>query len=459
MKTNFTIVLDNCLDRVRRGETVTAVLDEYPAYAEALAPLLTSAQFLYECDPVVMPTSAELAADQQQFEDQMAQLLPLPVSNSPLMRLNDWMVTLLSWLKLNPINMKREQRKMGTLLLKATLILTILFGSVGGTAVMAAESLPDSPLYPAKMIMEEARLGLASGTTARAVLHLDLASERLREMERLMVNGTTPDGALLERAEKHIEAAFGLAAEMPAQQMAGVLVQAQTMFQTRTRAFTEIETAVPASSEQMFNQAQTMLKNAGDVVAAGLQDPQLLRHRHTTNRPEDAPEQPDMQPPAVIIITPTQTITTPVRIGPIGPCAGNEECDLQGDGPYGPGHQGPQPEQPGAGVGPGEANEDPIGPPDIPGSDHEPGNPDSGCDDCGNDTGNQYGPLPEESGNGSGQPGGSESGIPDGSQSQGGTQHQTPDDKPAPAQPPAEPSQPDSGDNGSSSNSGSGKGS
>lgn len=325
---------------------------------------------------------------------------------------------------------------MGMLLLKATLILTIIFGSVGGTAVMAAESLPDSPLYLAKLMAEDARLNLAADEIAQAEVHLDIANQRLREMERLVVDGKIPDDATLERAENHIEAAFGLAEEMPVQEMARVLMQAQVMLQVRTRAFEDIEAEIPPEVEPAFKRVQQMLQNVGEVAAAGLQDPQLLRQRHSVNRPDTAPVRPEIQPPAVMI-SPTQTITTPVRNERLGPCAsGNEMCDPQGEGPFGPAHNGPKPEDPippAEKPGPGEPNDnehgnpDPVGPPEEPGPGDEPGNPDSGCPDCGQQ-GNQngYGPQPDDSGNGSGMPGGSEVGIPIGGQSQNGTQYQAP---------------------------------
>jgi hypothetical protein len=213
---------------------------------------------------------------------------------------------------------------------------------------------------------------------------------------------------------------------MPAQQMAGILTQAQTMVQTQTRAFERVEQQIPV---QAYNQVQLMLKNAGETAAAGLQEPQLWRHRDTINRPETAPTQPERLPHPVII-TPTQTITTPVRMGPIGPCATNETCDPQGDGPYGPAYNGPNqgpndepngpnPEAPGQGVGSGEPNPEP-GPADPP------GNPDPDCSDCNHENGNQHGSQPEDSGNGNGQPGGSDSGSPIGGQTQSGAQSQTP---------------------------------
>ena len=325
---------------------------------------------------------------------------------------------------------------MGTLLLKATLILTLLFGSAGGTAVLAAESLPDSPLYPAKMLAEGVRLNLASDPAAQAEIHLDLAAERLQEMERLMVNGNMDDNALLERAERHIENAFGLAEQMQTQEMAGLLLQTQAMLQTRQRAFNDIADQIPVEAEPAFNQVQEMLQNKGEIAAAGLLEPQLFRYRHTVNRSPNAPDQPEMMPP---IITHTETITTPVRIGPVGPCAtGNEGCDPQGEGPFGPAYNGPNPEEPGEGVGPGRPDDvpGPVGPGQGQGQgpNEEPGNPDNGCGDaCGQ--GNQYGPLPDDSGNGSGTPGGSDEGIPIGGQSQNGTQYQTPEDNSPPGGP------------------------
>ncbi len=433
MTMHFEDTLDIALARVQQGEDMTAVLQDYPAQAEDLAPLLRSAALLQTCNPVTFPTPEERLVDQQQFFDQMEQILPSAVSLTASLRLNKWMTQMLTWLSLNPNSIKKEQRNMGTLMLKAVLVLTIIFGSVGGTAVMAQESLPDSPLYPAKLMLEEAQLNLANNDIAQAEIHLDIANERLREMERLMIDGKMPEDALLERAENHVEAAFSLAEEMPNQAMAGVLTRAQEMMQTRTRAFAAIEETIPTDVVPAFQKVQNMLQNAGETVAAGLQDPQLFRHRHATNRPDTAPDQPEIMPPAVI--TATQTVTTPVRIDPPGPCAINEDCDPQGDGPYGPNYQGPQPEEPGTGVGPGEpsGNTSPGGPSDNPGGPNDnPGNPDSGCSDCDNGDGYQYGPQPEDSGNGAGMPGGSEEGVPIGGQSQNGSQYQAPENNSTP---------------------------
>jgi hypothetical protein len=424
MKTHFVDALDDSLERLRKGESVTAVSRDYPTQADDLTPLLAVASQLQTMNPVIQPIPDESLADRTVFLAQMAQLPEPAVSLSPIMRLKGWMVHALPWLGTNPNLKNREQKQMSALLLKAALVLTIIMGSLGGTAVMAAESLPDSPLYPAKIAYEEARITYAVNPAAEASIHLDLAAERLREMERLMVDGKMPEDALLTRAENHIEAAYGLAEEMPQQMMAGVLVQAQAMIQTRTRALAQVD--VPEPAVPLMAQTQTMLKNAGEIAAAGLQDPQLLRQRHTVNRPETAPEQPAKMPPITTIITPTVTITatvpmtTPVRQGE--PCYNNEDCDPQGNGPYGPVRTGPGPnDEPGTGNGAGPGNDEPGGPvepPEQPG----PGEPNN---DAGNQ--NQYGPLPEDPGNGSGQPGGSTEGVPIGGQNQNGAQYQAPE--------------------------------
>ena len=69
---------------------------------------------------------------------------------------------------------------MSALLIKATLIISLAFGSTGGAAALAANSLPDSPLYVAKLAMEQTRLKAATSPAEQAELHMTLAQVRVR---------------------------------------------------------------------------------------------------------------------------------------------------------------------------------------------------------------------------------------------------------------------------------------
>ena len=57
---------------------------------------------------------------------------------------------------------------------------------VGGALAASADSLPDSPLYPLKGVLENARGALAFSASDRFAYHLDLARTRLTEADAMI---------------------------------------------------------------------------------------------------------------------------------------------------------------------------------------------------------------------------------------------------------------------------------
>ncbi|MGD9047338.1 MAG: DUF5667 domain-containing protein, partial [Anaerolineae bacterium] len=121
-------------------------------------------------------------------------------------------------------------------LLKAMVILSLVVGSAGGAAAATANSLPDSPLYAAKMAMEQARLSATSDPAGQAAVHTALARARVQEMIRMAQDGDAPDEAVQLRLRQHLNLAFQLAAGLGDEEMAQALEQLREMAQDQERA-------------------------------------------------------------------------------------------------------------------------------------------------------------------------------------------------------------------------------
>ncbi len=314
---------------------------------------------------------------------------------------------------------------MSVLLVKATLIISVVFGSAGGAAALAANSLPDSPLYPAKLAMEQMRLNATSDPAEQAALYMTLAQVRVQEMERMALADKMPDEATALRLQSHLNQAFRLGAQLPEDDMLSFLAQAQYIIQNQEQMLNQVQTRVAEPAQEPLRQTNKLLNWARQEVEAGLQDPQTFRWRHAENRPPEAPPQPAILPVP----------------------GGNPDC-LTGDcEPIGDEHRyGPQPDQPGPG-GPGGNPDCPTGDcepvgdqhryspqPDQPGPRAPGGNPDCPEGDCqpvGDQ--NQYGPQPDQPG--PGEPGGNTEPCadcePEGDQHQNGPQP----DQPGPGEP------------------------
>jgi hypothetical protein len=361
MTQDLSDTLDAALDRLQAGESLPAILARYPAVAEDLAPLLSAATSLGALQAIDMPAPEARLADRNEFLGQMAEFQGQAVSLSPLARLKRWIAHSLPWFVPQPSSYRKEQRRMSVLLAKIALVVSLAFGSTGGALAVAADSLPGSPLYPAKLGMEEVRLNLAADPADQAALQLSLAQTRAQEMEQVALAGGVPDEATLARLQTHLNAGLGLAAQLSDTAMHGWLIQAQQMIQAQEQAMAQAQAGAAGPAQEPLQQASRYLNQAGQEVETGLQDPQTFRWRHGENRPADATPQPTPSP----VPGPTGTP------GPATPCP-NGDCQPAGDQ-----HRyGPQPEQPGPGA---------------PG-----GNPDGTCTDC-QPAGDQhrYGPQPE----------------------------------------------------------------
>ena len=220
---------------------------------------------------------------------------------------------------------------MSVLLLKAALVLTMVFGSVGGTAVLAAESLPDSPLYPIKLTIEETQLALAKNPAQEAALQMAFAQNRAEEIQQMTQKGDIPDEATLQRLQTHWQEALQLAAASPEGAMTTLLVQAQTMVQNQEQAMMNVQMGLGDTAVNRLQQANQILTRTRAAIETGLQDPQTFRHQHG-QIPDEMPQPPAPCPdgncgPRDEMPQPVQP---PLGNGYPGPGMGNGECNTPG---------------------------------------------------------------------------------------------------------------------------------
>lgn len=286
--TEWNDLLDLALARLE-AESLADILADYPAEAGELRPLLLAATSLQTLRPVALPPTEAQAARRAAFMAQVEQLPRLAVSPTPVVRLKEWVTNRLpqfSGLLWPP----KETKRMNALLLRATLMIVLLFGTVGGTAVLSADSQPDSILYPVKLGMEDTRLALAADPAAEARLNLTLAETRLQEIIAMSLAGKALDEAVLSRMENHFDAALQLAAGMPDEAMAGFLVQTRDRIRTQENALVQAQERVSGPGEASLQQANGLLNRLRLQIENGLQEPQLFRRQHG-HTPEGAPRE------------------------------------------------------------------------------------------------------------------------------------------------------------------------
>jgi len=274
MRKDIYETLDAALELIRAGEPVESVLAHFPEEAEALLPLIATVQAVQSMEPVKMPTPAELRSDRNAFVLQSKSVEDQAVSLPLMVRLKKRISSSVSWFT-PPLSM----------------VLVMVFASAGGTIALADNSLPDSALYPAKMVIEQVQMNLSGDPEAKAERNLIQAQERVQEMVRMVEQGSDPGDGQMLRLEQHLNTALQTAAHLGDQGMNGVLTHAQEMIQTQLQELNQVRTQVQEPGQECLCQAIQLLERAQLRVQAGLQDGNGFRLRYQNGQPESLLEE------------------------------------------------------------------------------------------------------------------------------------------------------------------------
>ncbi len=180
MKNNreFNDILEICLERLmNNGEPIEQCLNDYPQHADELRPLLettvTARQAL-----AIQPRPEFKTSARYQFQSALQGFKPK---------------------KSLPFFTWQPQWAMAVVI-----ILAVLFTG-GGTVAAAGRSMPDSPLYPIKLITEQVQLALTTSTISKAKLYAKLADKRVAEIVYVANSGKSEQiVAIAQRLNRYL---------------------------------------------------------------------------------------------------------------------------------------------------------------------------------------------------------------------------------------------------------------
>ncbi|MGA9398290.1 MAG: DUF5667 domain-containing protein [Anaerolineaceae bacterium] len=172
---------------------------------------------------------------------------------------------------------RKEHFKMSTLG-TILLVLTLIVGGSGFTAVSAQNSLPDSALYPVKMFTEEIQFGLTTNPMAKWQLSLATTEQRMEEIRTMLTNGSVPSEAAVTRLNTQIEQTIRLAAGLISTQSTMALTQTQSRLETQERLMLETQTGDP-QGEAVRARIQQMIQVRVRQIQSCLQDPLKLQQQ------------------------------------------------------------------------------------------------------------------------------------------------------------------------------------
>jgi hypothetical protein len=157
----FENILNDCLDRLMRGEDIESCLAQYPEYAAQLEPLLKTAletRTIAEIKP--SPEFRQRAG--VEFQKAIAEMPSKAPCRSFKWQLR-WVIPVAVFL--------------------------VIFSGGAGTVIAATNALPGSPLYPIKMAVESVQLAFTFSDEGKAELYTIFVDYRVEEIIKMAEEG------------------------------------------------------------------------------------------------------------------------------------------------------------------------------------------------------------------------------------------------------------------------------
>jgi hypothetical protein len=191
--------LNECVELLRAGKPVDAVLDAHPEYAPELAPLvdLASALRAQRAVPARAPEVATARRERFMTAARQSGSAVAAVPKTPTLAdsLTEW------WSEF--VRGFTGQGKPAYALAAVLLVILLLGFSATQAVTASASAMPGNPLYQVKLITEQVQLLLARDVEARLVVELWIAERRMQEAryiaERGLIVSSLPISGVLER--------------------------------------------------------------------------------------------------------------------------------------------------------------------------------------------------------------------------------------------------------------------
>lgn len=222
---------------------------------------------------VVPPRSPEKAALGRAAFLNEAQAYAGAVSKSKDRRPNGWMQAIQSFFAVP----RKEHSPMFSTIATILIAVSLVLGGGGLTVAGAQSSQPDQPLYPVKLLSEDARLRFASGANAVLQLLQEFTNRRAAEIQAMLEKGQVPPENTQSRYQNQVEQALSQSAGMPDQQAVQMLEQVRLFLQNQQQAFMQMNINANPQASAALDRTRQMLQLHLQWVEQGLSDPSRLR--------------------------------------------------------------------------------------------------------------------------------------------------------------------------------------
>ena len=235
---NIPNILNNCLERVLKGESIEDCLKTYPERAPELEPLLQISAAIMQHSSAIQPACEFKERVRSRLQGMFYAKAEQKGAKVPIWH-RRWVVALASVL--------------------------VIFVAGIGTVIASVNTLPGESLYPVKVASEEMRLALSFSDLNKAKLYIQFAQQRTAEMAETARQGNGGKTFLLaERAASNVE------------QLNRILETIKTRKTDGAKLFAPSPPPTPFTSEETEGYGEIVKGDKGELAT-------MLSHSRTRN--------------------------------------------------------------------------------------------------------------------------------------------------------------------------------
>jgi len=231
-------------------------------------------------EPVEYPATHEIEAERNKFISYIYQTEANPVSLPLVKRIKQLTRPMFQPMHVARNNLRKESSIMKTAFVRIFIISCVIFSLTSGALAISLNSLPDSPLYAAKLALENASLSIIGDPAKLANKHMERANNRIEEMVKQANLGETPDGDTLNHLQQHLMYALHYAAKVEAGEMQGVLNQIQTKAQNQIQTLALVQTQKGGDSQGPIGLATQMMNQFMFQLQYGQENPEAFKNHY-----------------------------------------------------------------------------------------------------------------------------------------------------------------------------------
>lgn len=157
------------------------------------------------------------------------------------------------------------------------LLLVVLIGGTGATIYAAQDSLPQAPLYPVKVLSEDAYLALTLEPENKVDLLLVLADRRVDEMTQLYIHNLIPPESVTNRLDGELDEALVIISGMPDTSLKSSLGRVEMAIQRHREQLAGILGNVADPAKPTLQRVEGMLQERAGIVQQGRVDSSSFR--------------------------------------------------------------------------------------------------------------------------------------------------------------------------------------